>query len=355
MSPRADLLRVGIVTAVGVTAPAAAAAVRAGISNVNASSLGDRRLKRLAMGLVDEDALPALAPALEAMVRRSAHRRMLRLAAPALQEATHELALDAPIPLFLGLPEAAPGLADPGAGAFLPDLVAQSGVDVDLAQSLVFPRGRAAGLLALEAALAFLQARRAPYVLVGGVDTYLDPMRLGPLDLEDRLAARNVKDGFAPGEGAAFLLLRAPGRAARRFDPPPVAQILGVAVGAEKGHLHSEEPYLGDGLSATFQALFASIAQLPPIATVYASFNGESFWGKEWGVAQMRSSARFAQALRMEHPAEYFGDPGAAAGPLMIGLAAIAMKKRYRPDPCLVFCSSDREERAAAVVRTVTS
>jgi 3-oxoacyl-[acyl-carrier-protein] synthase I len=134
-----------------------------------------------------------------------------------------------------------------------------------------------------------------------------------------------------------------------------VARVAGVASGAEKGHMYSEEPYRGDGLAATFQALFASLPQLPPIRSVYASWNGESFWAKEWGVGQMRSSARFAPHVRMEHPAEYYGDPGAAAGPLLVGLAAIGMKKRYREDPCLVFCSSDREERAAAVIRKVES
>ena len=355
MSQAATLIGIGMFTPVGLSAPPAAAAVRAGISAVSASPLVDRRLERLAMGLVDDDLLPPLAPELETLVRRARHRRMLRLAAPALREAIGGVAFDAPPPLFLGLPAPLPGPADPGADAFLPDLLAQAGVEVDRAASAVFPRGRASGLLALEAALALLASRRAAYALVGGVDTYLDPMRLGPLDLEDRLAALAVKDGFSPGEGAAFLLLRAPGRSARRLDPDPVAQIVGAASGAEAGHLYADEPYRGDGLASTLQALFAAVPSAPPVRSVYASFNGESFWAKEWGVALMRSAARFAPSLRMEHPAEYYGDPGAAAGPLLVGLAAIGLRKRYRDEPCLVFCSSDREERAAALVRDATS
>jgi 3-oxoacyl-[acyl-carrier-protein] synthase-1 len=52
----------------------------------------------------------------------------------------------------------------------------------------------------------------------------------------------------------------------------------------------------------------------------------------------------------MHHPAESFGDVGAASGPLMVGLAALGFGARYRQSPALVYASSDRGHRAAIVV-----
>jgi 3-oxoacyl-[acyl-carrier-protein] synthase-1 len=80
--------------------------------------------------------------------------------------------------------------------------------------------------------------------------------------------------------------------------------------------------------------------------------NGEHIWGKEWGVAFLRNRDCIQEEHRMVHPAEFIGDPGAALGVLMVGLAAIALKKGYRRGPCLAWCGSDREERAAALVHS---
>ena len=52
----------------------------------------------------------------------------------------------------------------------------------------------------------------------------------------------------------------------------------------------------------------------------------------------------------MHHPADCHGDTGAAAGPLMAGLAALGIRDGYRRPPRLVYGSSDRGERAALVV-----
>jgi 3-oxoacyl-[acyl-carrier-protein] synthase-1 len=52
----------------------------------------------------------------------------------------------------------------------------------------------------------------------------------------------------------------------------------------------------------------------------------------------------------MHHPADCCGDTGAAAGPLMTGLAALGLAGGYRRGPCLVYGSSDRGGRAALAV-----
>ena len=146
---------------------------------------------------------------------------MLRLGAPALQQAAKGVEAVTQAPLFLGLPDAYRDRPAPANSSFLQHLKAQSGVEFDVARSQVFPKGRAATLLALEAALRCLSERQAEVVLVGGVDSYLDLALLSQLDLEDRILGPRIMDGFIPGEGAAFLALR-PFRGASVERPPAI-------------------------------------------------------------------------------------------------------------------------------------
>jgi 3-oxoacyl-[acyl-carrier-protein] synthase-1 len=78
--------------------------------------------------------------------------------------------------------------------------------------------------------------------------------------------------------------------------------------------------------------------------------NGENHWAKEWGVGFIRSSSAFADGHGMHHPADCYGDTGAAAGPLMAALAALAIAGRAHGSPVLVYGSSDRGERAALMM-----
>jgi 3-oxoacyl-[acyl-carrier-protein] synthase-1 len=349
----AEILAVGMVTPVGLYTASAAAAVRAGVSRVYESSVHNKHFEPHRMALVPADVLPPLALRLDSRPMASANARMLRLAAPALQQAS-AIGSQAPAALFLGLPATPPGEPEVVAPSFLTDLATQAEVDrkLDLANSKLRREGGAAGLFALCDALAHLQGRRAEHVFVGGVDTFLDLRPLSRLDAENRILGERVMDGFIPGEGAAVLHLATPAYA-KRIGARPLARVVAGAMGLEKGHRYSAEPYRGDGLAQTFQNLFAAVPPSQPAPCVYAGFNGESLPAKEWGVAHLRSSSRFAADHRIEHPADCIGDTGAAAGPIMMGLAAVGIQKGYRPTPCLVWCTSDREPRAAALLHAM--
>ena len=52
----------------------------------------------------------------------------------------------------------------------------------------------------------------------------------------------------------------------------------------------------------------------------------------------------------MHHPADCYGDTGAACGALMVSLAALGIKEGYRSSPALVYASSDQGARAALAV-----
>jgi 3-oxoacyl-[acyl-carrier-protein] synthase-1 len=152
-------------------------------------------------------------------------------------------------------------------------------------------------------------------------------------------------DGFVPGEGAAFVLLGKKAPAGQ-----PAVRIRGVAQGFEAGHLYSDEPYKGDGLAGIVTTLFENMPDGPKIQSVLAGFNGENFNAKEWGVTALRNAGHLEEPIRLEHPVDCIGDPGAALGPLLVILAAIGLQKGYLNGPCLAWCSSDYGSRAAVVI-----
>jgi 3-oxoacyl-[acyl-carrier-protein] synthase-1 len=348
----AEIIAVGMTTPVGLASGPTAAAVRAGIQRLNESNVYGQNGRPLVMGLLRDEHLPPIDASLQQRTALAPHlQRLLRLAGPALREALSPHPKPASVPVLVGFHEPCPELSAPPVEDFLNFVGRQAQVDFAVRGSKGFPQGRASGLVALEQALKLLSSdRRVGCVVVGGVDTYLAPELLARLDREGRLPTGTVTDGFIPGEGAGFLLLGRPGEA-RRLGREPLALLEGVATHEEKGHLYSAEPYLGEGLAGAFARLFEGLRAPPPVRCVYAGMNGESFWAKEWGVSYLRNTKRFAAGCLIEHPVQSFGDPGAALGPLLVGLAAISLSRGTRAGPCLVWCSSDREERGAALIQ----
>lgn len=374
----AALVASGAVCAIGLSTRQISASMRAGLSGVRGSPLRDRWQEPLRLSLLPDSELEPVAPELDGLPLTSRERRLLRLGAPALRQVWAELdqasaltpdrllALET-APLFLGLPDDAPlkhatadwtlseGAARAAALANLPSLLQlQTGVGFDVRHSRVFPSGRAAGLVALDAALAWLETSGADAALVGGIDTYLDPLLLGALDAERRLLGERVPDGFVPGEGAAFLLLIAPSRA--RLWRAPLVSVLGSGTAHDPGHRYASEPARGEALSTALDALpqTADSSSWPRVQCTWAGLNGESFGAKEWGVATIRHAELFAPEARLEHPADCYGDLGAATGPLLLALARDALLLGHRPGPALVWASSDEGTCACCYVDVAT-
>jgi 3-oxoacyl-[acyl-carrier-protein] synthase I len=344
------IVGVGMMTAVGLSAAETAGAVRAGMARFAESAIQDRSFQSFTLAEVPEDGLPELSPPV-ATAPGLTHRelRMLRLATTPLRECLKPLASRPPrMGLCLALPEIETTRPLDRA-AFLARLAAQTEHAFDPDASDSSHVGRAGGFAAIGQAVLTIQSGRTEFIIAGGIDTYRDLYVLAALDREERVKSATTLDGFIPGEGAGFLLL-ASERAATARGLPSLGRVAPVAMGFEPGHLYSSEPYRGDGLAATLQALMAQGALEAPVGEVYSSMTGESHWAKEWGVAFLRSKAAFREGHGMHHPADCFGDTGAASGPLMVGLAALGIKGRYRRSPALAYGSSDRGPRAAVVI-----
>ena len=256
-----DISGVGMVTPVGLTAPASAAAIRAGIARLKESYIHGKKGEPIVMGTVDDEYLEALAPAVRAQVGLiGRQQRLLRLAAPALREACNQSKLPYPPPLLLALPGPGPTGTQNVGSSMLSQLELQAGISLDLRLSRIIQKGRAGGLLAVRQALELIREQGVPYVLVGGIDTHLDRVLLTQLNRDDRLRQKGPSDEFVPGEAAVFLLLQ-PAAASRSSHIKPIARITGLGEGCEGGHMSSPQPYLGSGLADAFRELFSA---LPP-------------------------------------------------------------------------------------------
>lgn len=346
MTDTISIIGIGMMTPVGDSAAMTSVSVQAGISAYQASSIYNKRFQPMTMALTPEDALPPLHEELEKVPGlTSRQRRMFRLADKAIAQALSASKSPISPPLFLAGPETIPDCPKPIDDSFLMHLHRQAKGGFNLGKSKLLAQGRASGIEVITQAWSTLSSGSEPFVLVGGVDTYLDLYLLGTLDMDNRILADGVMDGFAPGEGAAFLLL-ASVETVEKYSLKPLANICQPALADEPGHRYSQTPYKGDGLS---QAMTAALSGLKgeKVNTVFSTMNGENLHAKEWGVANIRNQAALSEKLRFEHPADCYGDPGAAAGPIMIGLAAMGMNEGHVQGPSLVYCSSEHEKRGA--------
>ena len=343
----------GMITPVGDRVATVAAAVACDINAYNVSEHFYYQGQPLTLASVPHCIFTDLDATLdEGQAYDWCHDRVTKMAIIALREACATVA-QGPIPLIMGMPEGA--IEDPRLPPLIHNLthnLLYSGQLLLNAQlSRIIQSGRAAGLEALRFVFDYLYDTSYKYSLVGGSDSYQDTARLTALGDQGRLLQAGNSSGFAPGEGACFLLLTRHLESAQvrnghviALNPPGISE--------EYGHLHSEAPYRGDGLDQAFkQALKNQPEQ--SIHSIYSGMNGEHYWSKEMGVARIRSSQAFKTPARIAHPADCYGDLGSATATALIALAAEHLVKTPQAQAHLVCCSSDTARRAAVVVEKI--
>jgi len=330
----------GMVTPVGLNAPASLAAIRAGIRNVNQTNLWDPESGTyLAAGKVP---LPQWYVGLG---------KLADLAAPAILEC-FEAAKPIPsssIPVLLGV-------AAPDRPFRFPELDVQILPEIEHRlgfrlhpRSKVIARDHVSVIVGLLEASDLLDGKQAPCVVVAAVDSLLVHDLKNYYLSKRRLLTPLNSNGFSLGEAAAAVLV-----ARGDADAVDVLRVLGMGLGREDATIESEEPLRGEGLTKVIrESLQQASVTMQDVDYRIADLNGEHYKFKESTLAigrfqRMTSSRPFD----LWHPIECVGDVGAAIGPLMLGVALEAGRKAYGSGPtALCTLGNDNGERAAVILR----
>jgi len=337
------IVEVGALTSVGLSAPATAAAVRAGISG-----FADHPY------MINQEGEPyvvAMVPSINEGTFGT--QRFIDLAIPAIEEALYPLINPhknfGQIPVIIGLPEVRPGLPD-DLPEKLADRVKEIGSDSSfIRDAITLLKGHSAGLMALEKGSKLVLNRTYEFCIIGGVDSYIDPNTLEWIEDNDQLHKPSNAWGFVPGEAAAFCLICS-GDTARKYKLPIKTQLTAVSTASEKNRIKTETVCTGEGLT---QAVRSTIQALPGgyrVDDTICDQNGEAYRADEFGFMLCRLSEHFIDPSDYMAPADCWGDVGAASGPLFINLITAAAEKGYSKGPnTLLWTSSENGERTAAI------
>jgi 3-oxoacyl-[acyl-carrier-protein] synthase-1 len=337
------IIGLGVRCAVGLAAPAAAAAVRAGISG-----LGEHPIMLDKGG---EPMIVAREPTLDPAVQGP--ERFAQLATPALKEALTPLGGNfgmQPVHTLIGTPDPRPGLPT-GIEDAVRRVVA-SVVDSKTSHRMTFlPNGHAAGLLAMKVARDLLHAGKSRFCLAGGVDSYLTADSLEWMDEAGILKSSKNRNGFPPGEAAGFCLLTT-GATAAEFGLPVLGWLETLGWAREESPIRTKTICVGRGLSGAIQQATAPL-HLPDerVDDSICDLNGEPYRSEEFALTVLRTQMALVDFTRFVTPADCWGDIGAASGPLFANLAVAAAQRGYAKGPrTLIWASSERGDRAAAVI-----
>jgi 3-oxoacyl-[acyl-carrier-protein] synthase I len=338
---------VGARTAVGMNAPASAAAVRAGIVRFGEDPF-----------LFEPEGDPFLVARpsyLEIDLQGGA--RLAALAGPAAGEALAPLARIAgqglSIPLYLGLPPARPGrptdLVTAVVGGIRDEMLR---LGIRPAKVRTIETGHSAGAMAIGEAWEAVRTGALDLALAGGVDSYLEKETMAWLLASGQLhGAEGNPWGFVPGEAAAFALLSSD-RVADRLAEKAAIEVLIAATSRETKLIKTDAVCLGEGLTSLFRALRAGLPPGQQADDLLCDMNGEPYRADEFGFAALRAGQIFRDASAFVTPAASWGDVGAASGPLFLALADAASRRRYSSGPLTAaFTSSESGERSGFLVR----
>jgi 3-oxoacyl-[acyl-carrier-protein] synthase-1 len=342
------IIGIGGQTSIGLSIPSINAAVRGDIncffrSGYLLSAVNGGRLIVAAL-----DTLPkhlSLATRMKTMALEAANQAL----APVSADSSH---LPSGLPVVLSVPPPRPGFDGDSDINLTREIMESLPVGIDKKRCVMINTGHAGGIAALTYATKLVRDEKTPVCLVGGVESYIDIDTLHWLEALGRLKGEEFSNGFIPGEGAAFLLVCSREYAAR-FEIPQLSGIVGASQTIEPKPWYSGEATIGKGLTDALHGVF----DLPTFngrkaEVTYCDLNGESWRVDEWMFAYTRTGKSHGEPLNIRHPADCWGDVGAASGALLAALATHEFTHGHGNNgTALVFCASDtRPFRAACLL-----
>ena len=333
------IVSTGLVTSVGLSAPAACAAIRAGVTNPTET------------GFVNADGQRIIGHTVPLDTPWRGRTKLVKMAAMAVAECLDSVPREewSSTPLLLCVAEHdRPGRLE--------------GLDDDLFQELAqvlgskfapesgtVAHGRVSAAVALHQARKLLNEGRAVRVVIAAADSFVLWPTLAAYEEERRLLTGEISNGFIPGEGAGALLAMLPaGR--------PQLLCTGLGFASEKAHIRAEEPLRGDGLTrAIREALSDAGCEMHHMDLRIADLSGEQYYFKEAALALARLIRQRKEELDIWHPAECIGEAGATAGVAILAVAHAACHKSYAPGlNILAHMANDGGQRAAAIMQFVS-
>jgi 3-oxoacyl-[acyl-carrier-protein] synthase-1 len=327
----------GLVTAVGLSAPASCAAFRSKISNPS-----ETRFKG-----VDGEWIVGHQVPLEQPWRGLT--KLAKMAAMSIDEALRQLPRSewSKLPLLLCVAEKDRPGRMPGLDEQL-FLLIQKELGVTFADhSMVITQGRVSVAVAMAQARALISQGHCTRVLISAADSLLTWPTLKVYVEKDRLLSTRTSNGFMPGEGAGALLVAATQAMAIGLV------CTGVGFAVEKAHIESEEPMRADGLSQAIKLALADAgAQMHDMDFRITDLSGEHYYFKEATLALSRILRVRKEEFDVWHPAECAGEAGAVSGIAVLVHAQFACKKGYaKGEQILAHMANDGGQRAALTLQ----
>lgn len=340
MSAALDIVSVGMVTAVGLDAPSACAAMRARLDGFQETRF---------IGSGGEWLIGAPVPLPRNWI---GEKRLAHMAAAAIVEAfeTVRRARDDCALILCLAEENRPGRPWRDGAALLRRIAEIAEVELDT-RSRIVTHGRPSGHVALDQARRMIAAGEAAHVMIAGVDSYLTGRSVAHYLDGNRLLTPDNPNGFIPGEAAAAVLCARSGGRLR---------LHGLGFAREKAYLYNRRdengldlPLRGEGMANAYsQALEEAGVRLSQAGLVMGDFSGEKFFFQQSALTMLRLQRERSEVHPIWAIGASLGNIGAAVVPLMLGWTLHATHRGYAPPgPMMIETSADDGACGAAVVR----
>lgn len=305
---------VGMVTGVGLSAPATCAAIRCAIDNFQETRFMDNGGEWI-MGCE----VPLEQP-------WRGRTKLLKMAAMAIQECLQGNPQLNPkaAPLLLCLSEhERKGRVIDDDNQFFLDLQEELQLQFH-EKSRIIAHGHAAAGVALQHARRLFQEFGCSQVLIAATDSLLVGATLAHFEEYERLLTSNHSNGFIPGEAGAALIVEPYSGHKNQLI------CTGLGFGMEKAHVYSEEPLRADGLTAAIKEALDDAGHGESLLEFkITDISGEQYYFKEASLAFSRLDRTKRQEFDIWHPADCVGEVGSVLGLIMIGVLKAACEKTY--------------------------
>jgi 3-oxoacyl-[acyl-carrier-protein] synthase-1 len=305
----------GLVTGVGLNAPATCAAIRCAIDNFQETRFMDSG---------GEWILGCEVPMEEPWRGKT---KLIKMAAAAINEVlqSNPEINTAETPLLLCLAEhSRPGrIIDDDAQFFL-DLQDELGLEFS-DQSLVIAAGHVSVAIAFKHAREIIYQHGVKHVLVAASDSMLIAPTLAYYEEKERLLTSENSNGFIPGEAGAALLIE-PGDE----EPGEVLYCEGLGFAIETAHIESEEPLRAEGLTTAIkESLQDAGCEMGDLDFRITDISGDQYYFKEASLALSRTLRKRKEEFDIWHPADCIGEVGVTQGLVMLSILKMACEKGF--------------------------